>query len=78
MRTPSSVRIGLHTTGKYRDRGMQHTCSRHVAWDLHMEFEQRQELVPRAFYTLQGYLARKKHPLLELYRRTMPRSLWWS
>ena len=26
---------GLHVTGKYRDRSMQHTCSRHVAWDSH-------------------------------------------
>ena len=25
---------GLHVTGKYRDRSMQHTCSRHAAWDL--------------------------------------------
>ena len=24
---------GLHVTGKYRDRNMQHTCFRHVAWD---------------------------------------------
>ena len=26
---------GLHVTGKYRDRSMQHTCSRHAAWDPH-------------------------------------------
>ena len=24
-----------HVTGKYRDRSMQHTCSRHAAWDPH-------------------------------------------
>ena len=30
---------GLHVTGKYRDRSMQHTCSRHAAWDPHMWFE---------------------------------------
>ena len=23
----------LHVAGKYRDRSMQHTCSRHAAWD---------------------------------------------
>ena len=27
---------GLHVTGKYRDRSMHHTCSRHAAWNLHM------------------------------------------
>ena len=26
---------GLHVTGKYRDGSMQHTCSRHAAWDPH-------------------------------------------
>ena len=26
---------GLHVTGKYRYICMQHTCSRHVAWDPH-------------------------------------------
>jgi len=26
---------GLHVTGNYRDRSMQHTCSRHAAWDPH-------------------------------------------
>ena len=26
---------GLHVTGKYRDRSMQHTSSRHAAWDSH-------------------------------------------
>ena len=26
---------GLHVTGKDRDRSMQHTCSRHAAWDPH-------------------------------------------
>ena len=26
---------GLQVTGKYRDRSMQHTCSRHAAWDPH-------------------------------------------
>jgi len=25
----------LHVTGKYRDRSMAHTCSRHAAWDPH-------------------------------------------
>jgi len=25
---------GLHVIGEYRDKSMQHTCSRHVAWDL--------------------------------------------
>ena len=23
----------LHVTGEYRDRSMQHTCSRRAAWD---------------------------------------------
>ena len=27
---------GLHVTGKCKDRSMQHTCSRHAAWDPHM------------------------------------------
>ena len=27
---------GLRVTGKYRNRNMQHTCSRHAAWDPHM------------------------------------------
>ena len=27
---------GLHVTGKYRDRSMQHTCSKHAAWDAHI------------------------------------------
>ena len=26
---------GLHVTGNYRDRTMQHTCSRHAAWEPH-------------------------------------------
>ena len=26
---------GLQVTGKYRGRSMQHTCSRHAAWDPH-------------------------------------------
>ena len=26
---------GLHATGTYRDRHMQHTCSRNAAWDSH-------------------------------------------
>ena len=26
-----------HVTEKYRDRSMQHTCSRHAAWDPHNE-----------------------------------------
>ena len=26
---------GLHVPGKYRDKSMQHTCSRHAAWDPH-------------------------------------------
>ena len=26
---------GLHVTGKYKDKRMQHTCSRHAAWVLH-------------------------------------------
>ena len=26
---------GLHVTGKYRDKSMTHTCSRHAAWDPH-------------------------------------------
>jgi len=26
---------GLHVTGQYRDRSMQHTWSRHAAWDPH-------------------------------------------
>jgi len=26
---------GLHVTGKYRDKSMQHTCSRPAAWDPH-------------------------------------------
>jgi hypothetical protein len=26
---------GLHVTGKRRDKGMTHTCSRHAAWDPH-------------------------------------------
>ena len=25
---------GLHATGEYRDIRMQHTCSRHAAWNL--------------------------------------------
>ena len=24
--------VGLDVTGKYRNRSMQHTCSRHAAW----------------------------------------------
>jgi len=24
---------GLRVTGKYRNRSMRHTCSRHAAWD---------------------------------------------
>ena len=27
--------VGLHVTGKYRDKSMQHTCSRHTVWDPH-------------------------------------------
>ena len=27
---------GLHVIGKYRNRSMPHTCSRHVAWDSHI------------------------------------------
>ena len=27
----------LHVPGKYRDISMQHTCSRHAAWDPHIE-----------------------------------------
>jgi len=27
---------GLHVTGKYRDKSMTHSCSRHAAWDPHM------------------------------------------
>ena len=27
----------LHVTGKYRDRSMQHPCSRYTAWDPHNE-----------------------------------------
>ena len=27
---------GLHVTGEYMDRSMQHTCSRHAAWDPHI------------------------------------------
>ena len=27
----------LHVTGKHRDRSMQHTCSRHAAWDPHIK-----------------------------------------
>ena len=27
--------VGLHVTGKYRNRSMKHTCSRHAAWDPH-------------------------------------------
>ena len=26
---------GFHVTGKCRNRSMQHTCSRHAAWDPH-------------------------------------------
>ena len=26
---------GLDISGKYRNISMQHTCSRHAAWDLH-------------------------------------------
>ena len=26
---------GLHATGKYWNRSMLHTCSRHAAWDPH-------------------------------------------
>ena len=26
---------GLHVTKKYRDKGMQHTCSKHAAWIPH-------------------------------------------
>ena len=26
---------GVHVTGKYRDRSMQHSCSRHATWDPH-------------------------------------------
>jgi len=26
---------GLYVTGKYQDRSMHHTCSRHAAWDPH-------------------------------------------
>ena len=25
---------GLHLTGKYRNRSMQHTCSRHAVYEL--------------------------------------------
>jgi hypothetical protein len=28
-----TVLEGLHVTGKYRDRGVRHICSRHAAWD---------------------------------------------
>jgi len=28
---------GLHMTGKYRDKNMLHTRSRHAAWDPHRE-----------------------------------------
>ena len=37
--TPMSGNVtaleGLHVTGKYRNRSMRHTCSRHAAWDPH-------------------------------------------
>ena len=32
---------GLHVTGKYRDKSMTHTCSRHAAWDPHIGGVQR-------------------------------------
>ena len=37
---------GLHVTWKYRDRSMQHTCSRHAAWDPHMAWYQRGRRLP--------------------------------
>ena len=27
--------VGLHVTGEYKDKSMQHACSRHAAWDPH-------------------------------------------
>ena len=27
--------VGLHVTGKYKDKNMYHTCSRHAAWVPH-------------------------------------------
>jgi hypothetical protein len=31
-----TAREGLRVTGRYRNRSMQHTCSRHAAWDRHI------------------------------------------
>jgi hypothetical protein len=31
----------LHVTGKHRKRSMEHTCSRHAAWDPHMARESK-------------------------------------
>ena len=30
---------GLHATGNYMDKSMQHTCCRHAAWDPHIGLE---------------------------------------
>jgi len=58
---------GLHVTGKFRDKGMQHICSRHAAWDPHNSPLPRRArpgsfLGTLGIWVLQGYLAHKKHP----------------
>ena len=42
---------GLHVTGNYRDKSMQHTCSRHAAWDLTLKDFQFKSFLAMEFTT---------------------------
>ena len=53
---------GLHVTGKYRDKSMTHTCSRHAAWDPHRSWVVPERL-PRNVKRFRGGLVFKAHRL---------------
>ena len=67
-------------TGKYRDRSMQHTCSRHAAWEPHRETGRWWEApVQRIFFgggqrdrEYPGTSFIRNTPLLGPYSRTTP------
>ena len=62
---------GLHVTGAWRDRSMQHTCSRHAAWD------NRGPGPSRTCNESKAEEKGKRRPLGP-YSRVMPRAIWWS
>ena len=68
----------LHVSGKYRDRSLQHTCSRQAAWDPHNSPSYTQELsLHDTFATREASLSISVTTCSARFHSAAPRLSWF-